>query len=257
MQGVMEEVLKSDIHDDLNRYAKLRAWYRYLSFEGKKYLLFPWKGEQPKNPINPEVQDSLGMHWWVWDANFIDEIPIDDIGKDIIMRRPITFNCFLRGLEGDVNNPHLQGWDVIKKNNPNLPKKLTARHSKTEISCFEYARNSHNEQIDKAVKIAMEIHELMLAECPQWLVIRSNGSDGSDRPIAHDFPKTSSEYSLGDSWEDPPGLSEVREDTRMDRTGVRRTQSDYFSYAPSASTKSKLKDVHTKWSDKLSRKKHT
>lgn len=217
-----------NIRNDMLRYSQLHAWFRYLTYEGKQYLLFPWKGEQPKNSIDSEVEDPIGIHWWVWDAHFIDELPIDGIGKDIIMRRPVTFNCFLRGLEGDVNNPVLKGWEVIKHNNPHLPKKI--RHAK---SSFEFVRDEHNKQIEKAVKIAMEIYVLFKKDCPQWLEIsesRESGESGESQK--------SDEHTGG---------------IHKKRSKVRRAESDYFCYSP---VNRKLKEnIYTKLSDKISRKK--
>ena len=114
--------IKEGIYEDLYRYAKLRGWFRSLPAEGKAYLIFPWRGQQPKNPINPCVDDRVGLHWWVWEADYIDELPINGIGKDIIMRRPFRFDCFLRGLDND----YLQGWGVICKNNPQVAGRVSA-----------------------------------------------------------------------------------------------------------------------------------
>ena len=233
----------NNIRKDILRYSQLHAWFRYLTYEGKSYLLFPWKGEQPKNSIHPEVSDPVGIHWWVWDAHFIDELPIDGIGKDIIMRRPVTFNCFLRGLEGDVNNPVLKGWEVIKHNNPHLPKKI--RHTK---SSFDFARSEHNDQIEKAVKTAMEIYVLFKKDCPEWLEI----------PDASDISDASDDMSDVSSQEESLGSADIpRTPVRKlhKKPKVRRTQSDYLHYSPA---NIKLKEtIYTKLSDKLSRKKNS
>jgi len=145
------------------------------------------------------------------------------------MRRPVTFNCFLRGLEGDVNKPFLKGWEVIKKNNSNLPKKI--KHAKSD---FEFARNAHNDQIDSAVKTTIEIYKLMKKECSEWLE-------------THKFTDSSS------SFDDAELLEHLE-----DRPSVRRTQSEYINYSPRGVKikKGQSKKVfHTKLSDKLSRKK--
>jgi hypothetical protein len=217
----MEEIADG-IRRDLLRYSTLRAWYRYLSYEGTSYLLFPWKGEQPKNPIDTEVVDTGGMHWWVWDASFIDEIPIDGMGKDIIMRHPVVFNCFLRGLEGDVNSPVLRGWNTIKINNPNMPKKI--RNAKSD---FDFARLHHNEQINTAVRTAMEIYELMSKECPHWIDKLSETSSAEE---------LNSELSTKEIPEDVETVEPVH------RPRVRRTMSE------------SAMRIHSRLSDKLSRK---
>ena len=238
------------IYYDLYRFSKLRAWYRYLPFEGRSYLLFPWVGEQPRNHINPEVSDSEGLHWWVWEADFIDEIPIDGIGKDIIMRRPVKFNCFLRGLEGDANSPYMKGLDIIKKNN-NLPKKITSRSSRGNINqAFEYARESHSQQIQDAVSMAIEIYNAMEEQCPEWIDrpggVNVNLKDLKDSRNTHKISESSDDVVYN-----------------QPRSGVRRTQSEYITYTPRG-VKLKHNDSlelvqpanRSKLSGKLSRKKN-
>lgn len=172
-----------DIRSDLYRYSKLRAWFRYLPFSGRSYLLFPWVGEQPRNEIDTSVDDTSGLHWWVWDADFIDELPIDGVGKDIIMRRPVVFNCFLRGLDGDPGGHYLRGLDVIKARNTELPAKVS----------FDYALGSHEQQLETAIEIAIEIYHLMEENCPQW--IDNPGSQSSESPIERPIMRrTQSEY---------------------------------------------------------------
>ena len=161
------------IHDDLVRFSKLRSWYRYLPLAGKNFLIFPWKGQQPRNVFNPDVTDTTGIHWWAWEADFIDEIPISGIGKDIIMRRPVTFNSFLRGLDGDANDPYLKGLDVIKNNNPDFSTPKPIKH----------AHKEHKRQIDEAIRVAIEIHKLMTEQAPEWLDTGLDNAELSDEYI--------------------------------------------------------------------------
>ena len=105
--------LREQAKSDIERFAKFHSWYKHLSYEGEDFLIFPWKGQQPRNVIDTKVEDEENLHWWVWRADFIDEIPVDGMGKDIIMRRPVRFNCFLRGLDGEEPHRHLRGMSVI------------------------------------------------------------------------------------------------------------------------------------------------
>jgi hypothetical protein len=172
--------VRDEIYEDLYRFSKLRGWFRSLPLSGRSYLLFPWRGQQPRNPFKPGVDDRYGLHWWIWEADYIDEIPIDGIGKDIIMRRPVKLNCFLRGLDGEPQRTYLQGWEVIKIKYPNIMRKLNKRHSKSHITPEEYADKQHRKQLRKATDMAMEIYTLMQEQCPEWVevpVLRRTKSD--------------------------------------------------------------------------------
>ena len=147
------------IISDLERFSKSRSWFRTLPLQGRKFLVFPWKGQQPYNPFTPNVEDSEGLHWWVWEADYIDEIPIHGIGKDIIMRRPVIFNCFLRGIDGEPDHPHLRGLDVIRTNNPGFEVSNYTKHAKKE----------HKRQIKEAVKTVVNIYYAMMVGAPEWL----------------------------------------------------------------------------------------
>jgi len=163
-----------NIEDDVLRFCKSHAWYRTLPLQGKDYLMFPWKGQQPRNTLDLEVEDPEGMHWWFWDADFIDEIPINGIGKDIIMRRPIKFNCFLRGFDGATENRYFAGVGVIRVRFPEVEKELIQKYELQQKRDISFLANlEHFEQVKNAVYIGSQIHELFKTECPEWLRVVS------------------------------------------------------------------------------------
>ncbi len=165
-----------DIQADVLRFCKSHNWYRYLPWHGKEYLIFPWKGQQPKSTLDLKVEDSVNLHWWFWDADFIEEIPINGIGKDIIMRRPIRFNCFLRGFDGEGENKYFAGVGVIRVKSPEVEEDLRQKyesHKKKDISFL--ANMEHLDQVRNAVNIGFQICELFKTKCPEWLGINSPG----------------------------------------------------------------------------------
>lgn len=159
----------SNIAADLERFSRLHSWYLHLPFAGESYLLFPWRGEQPKTPFDPQVEDKEGIHWWAWDARDIDEIPIDGIGKDIIMRNPVIFNCCLRGVEVAADgSTYVEGFSVIMRNDPEFETSLRANYPglKSFERMFEHESYC---QISRAVRTARLIKAMFEEQCPWWL----------------------------------------------------------------------------------------
>lgn len=165
---VINVSLREQAKNDITRFAKFHSWYKHLSYEGDDFLIFPWKGQQPRNVLDIRVEDEEGLHWWVWRADFIDEIPIDGIGKDIIMRRPVKLNCFLRGLDGEEPNRHLRGWYIIQTKNPDIEEDLKRTYPDL-MAAEEYAITEHSRQIYAAVSTAKTIYNLMKRACPEWI----------------------------------------------------------------------------------------
>ena len=164
--------LLENLEYDLLRFSKLHLWYKNLTFEGSSYLIFPWKGQQPKNHFNPKVPDSERMHWWLYPADFIDEIPIIGYGKEIVMQNATTLNCFLRGVEDDGV---IRGWCLIKGRSPKLNSILRKRYPNVNSGDPElYARLECNRQLSNTVKSAHKIYTAMFKKCPEWL----GGSNG-------------------------------------------------------------------------------
>jgi hypothetical protein len=170
---------------DLDRFSKLHSWFTHLSFEGDDYLLFPWKGQQPKTPFDPQIEDAAGIHWWAWDSRDIDEIPIDGVGKDIIMRHPVKFNCCLRGVEVSADgSSFIEGFSVIERHEPEFEAQIRARYPglMSLERMFEYESLKQKKSAEKTAHLI----KLMFEEkCPWWLTmgperddyLRSSGGD--------------------------------------------------------------------------------
>jgi hypothetical protein len=95
------------INADLERFSKLKLWYKLLPVEGTEFLAFPWKGEQLSNVYTiPEGYDDDRVHWHFIESEKIEEMPLSGKAKEFIMRNPIRFNCFLRGVE---EGGHIRG----------------------------------------------------------------------------------------------------------------------------------------------------
>lgn len=168
MDPTTEVYLRDSALGDIERFSKMHNWYKNLPYKGVSYLIFPWKGQQPRNVIDLKVDDPDKWHWWIWLADFIDEIPIDGIGKDIIMRNAVDFNCFFRGLDGDPSNHYLRGMSIIRLKNPDVEKNLEMRYSRS-ASPEAFAVLEHERQVSLAVNAAHKIYDLMSISCPKWL----------------------------------------------------------------------------------------
>jgi hypothetical protein len=168
----MNNDLENLIYTDLFRFSKLHMWYKHLSYEGKEFLIFPWKGQQPKNSFDPQVQDNCNLHWWVYYADFIDEIPIYGRGKEIVMQHSVKFNCFLRGLETDChikNQTYFRGYFLLKRKYPKINRILKKKYPYMKEDINKFVTMEHLEQIKNAEKQANIILNLLFLECPEWL----------------------------------------------------------------------------------------
>lgn len=179
------------IEQDIERFSKLHGWAKHLTLEGQPYLLFPWKGQQPKTPFEPDVSDTEGIHWWAWDAKDINEIPICGVGKDIIMRHPVEFNCCLRGIEAaEDGTRYIDGIATIERTYPDYEAILRGEYpyvdSLEKIFYLDSLR-----QKKKAEYTAHLIRVLFEEKCPEWLaaddrranVLRMSGGDDSAAAI--------------------------------------------------------------------------
>jgi hypothetical protein len=179
--GLTDPTSKSNITEDLLRFSKLHLWYKHLPFEGKEFLLFPLTGQQPKNFFDLQVSDPYGLHWWVWYADFIDEIPLYGRGKEIVMQHSVNFNCFLRGLEDDGaglrddgkerGSTYFRGWYLIKRKNPKMEKVLRKRYPNAKGNTDVFAAMEHAHQLERAKVAAEKIYKLIEKECPQLLKV--------------------------------------------------------------------------------------
>jgi hypothetical protein len=55
----------SQIRGDVERYARLHSWYRHLSPQGEFFYIAFRLGQQPRNDLDPQVQDSDRVHCWL------------------------------------------------------------------------------------------------------------------------------------------------------------------------------------------------
>lgn len=189
MSEYTEKDIKRSIHPDTIRFSQFHMWYKTLPFEGRDFLMFPFRGFQPRNDFaKRENQDEI--HWWFLETEYIDELPISGFKKEFIMTHPVTFNCFLRGTESIHDSPVLKGTIEIELNNPGIIKKLRAKyptvkkdikHSPTHDEFAKYAELEHEAQIARAVKIGKKIHKYMQDhhEYDLWITRDRNNMDTS------------------------------------------------------------------------------
>jgi hypothetical protein len=211
-----DRAMKKSIIDDVNRFSRLHMWFRYLPLDGKEYLIFPWKGQQPKNPITQEINDKDGLHWWIWDSAFIDEIPIYGVGKDILMRYKVTLNCFLRGDENNIDGSvYVKGWAVILSRYPHVMDVLRKRYDSMLSSEFHgdinmYFKLEKEAQTKRLLNAAKNIIALFQQNCPEWL---NTELDPAERKLNRNFSLDSIDYhSMSGS---PPKLEMITR-TRSD-----------------------------------------
>lgn len=206
------EILR--IADDVNRFSRIHMWFRFLPLEGREYLIFPWKGQQPKNPINQDVSDTDELHWWIWDAAFIDEIPIIGVGKDILMRHGVMLNCFLRGCELNPDGSiFVKGWAVISSRYPRVMDILHRRHDSTLSDEFHgdvnmYYKIEQDAQITNLITAAKNIFTLFQQNCPEWL----NATD------VHDERRLNRNFSMDSISVSPEIITRNRSNSRADHS---------------------------------------
>lgn len=180
------KVMKRCIIDDITRFFRLHMWFRYLPLDGKEYLLFPWKGQQPKNAVEHDTLDTQGIHWWIWDSAFIDEIPISGVGKDILMRYRILLNCFIRGEEDNLDGSvHVKGWQAILNKYPRAQDILKRRHPSANDDVHLYFRYEMDSQIKQTLTAVKNILGMFQKNCPEWL--RINYPDDTERRLNRNF----------------------------------------------------------------------
>lgn len=80
---------------DFFRFSKLHSWYKHINFEGQQFYYYLKKGEQVRNILENDVEDSEEIHW-----HFSENKPENTKYGEII------FGPFLRG--------ELHGFDIIR-----------------------------------------------------------------------------------------------------------------------------------------------
>lgn len=168
--------LKHQAKLDLQRFSKLHLWFKLLPLEGKNFIIFPWKGEQPKNYINPETDvNDTEYHWHFWESERIEEIPISGIGKDIIMRRLVNFNSFLWGVQysndGDI---YTRGWSIMTRKTPKLEKYLRKKYKDPSLKIVDIIKIENEKQISEGLNKIYEIVDEMTEFCPELLGLPYN-----------------------------------------------------------------------------------
>jgi len=158
--------LKNRIKSDIERFATLHLWYKELSYKGKQFIIFPWKGVQPQNYLITPKETS-DYTWHIWEASRVDEIPITGRGKVLIIRNTITFNCLLYGCQKDqIGNSFIPGWVRLVDKYPSLHQLKEKYGVKSYI---DGVLKEKHLQIADAINAAHEILTGLSLYDPEWL----------------------------------------------------------------------------------------
>ncbi|CAF4088425.1 unnamed protein product [Rotaria sp. Silwood2] len=86
---------RKQLDADIERFSTLHSWYKHLEFidGGTKFIIFPQKGEQPRNSIHLSITDTAGLHWFflqIYDQSII----ADERVRKILVRHSFRLNPF-------------------------------------------------------------------------------------------------------------------------------------------------------------------
>ena len=81
--------MDNTLRRDFLRFAKLHSWYKHIPLEGMDFYMYRDVGQQPRNGIHAEVEDTCGLHW-----HSSTEKPRGAYSHKV------RFGPFLRGAEG-------------------------------------------------------------------------------------------------------------------------------------------------------------
>ncbi|CAF3596936.1 unnamed protein product [Rotaria sp. Silwood1] len=86
---------RKQLDADIERFSTLHSWYKHLAFKdgGTEFIIFPQKGEQPRNSIDPSITDTAGLHWFflrICDQSIITDERI----RKILVRHSFQLNPF-------------------------------------------------------------------------------------------------------------------------------------------------------------------
>lgn len=95
------------IKEDFERFSHLHSYYKHCPPTGTKMHLFLRKGQQPRNGVDPEVEDGEGFHWWFITSDFVKE-------NNLLEDYYIYINCFTRGIESHYEGGRPYGWHIIE-----------------------------------------------------------------------------------------------------------------------------------------------
>lgn len=92
------------LKQDFKRFQTLHSWYKHIPLDGMDFYAYYGVGEQPRNGVNPQVEDISGAHWY-----FSKEKP------EGILYLTVRFGPFLRGVEGHPESEYVSGPWVIRE----------------------------------------------------------------------------------------------------------------------------------------------
>ena len=80
---------------DISRFSTLHSWYKHLQFTdgGTLYFIWPRRGQQLRYSFDPEVTDTIGLHWHFIHHNNIGLI-VDQRVREIVVHHPFRLNPF-------------------------------------------------------------------------------------------------------------------------------------------------------------------
>ena len=80
---------------DISRFSTLHSWYKHLEFTdgGTLYFIWPKRGQQMRYSFDPQVTDTIGLHWHFIYHNNIGLI-VDPRVRGIVARHPFRLNPF-------------------------------------------------------------------------------------------------------------------------------------------------------------------
>jgi hypothetical protein len=99
------KISEATIRADAERLSILHSWYKHLRFPvlGTTFILYFEKGEQPHQPISPEVTDTEGLHLHItemqYNVMFIDQLPVACRNHPVVLTKNFC---------GNVNEPSSQ-----------------------------------------------------------------------------------------------------------------------------------------------------
>lgn len=153
-----------EIRKYVHRFANSRPWYKKLSFKGEEFVIFPYKGNQPLNPLcnvnNGIIINSIAVNtttWWVYEKAFLSELEFPKNVAKEIKRNSFVLNCFLNGTHYKKSSgDEVKGWQYITKHDPEILFKLHKKHPGVN-SVVALVSIEQTEQIERAVAAAERI----------------------------------------------------------------------------------------------------
>ncbi len=176
--------LLSNVMKDLQVHAQAHRWYMELSLEGSEFVFFPWVGEQPRNMLQSNRKDPTSMHWWCWPMYRADEIILDEKCKEIVLKHPVKFNCFLGGVEHGSRNKKNQsegiiGWSHLSAKFNDLAKILEDQHPELKGNITACVQKEQELQLAAAHFQICLMFSLMSVVSPQYIGMMTKSDSSS------------------------------------------------------------------------------